>query len=91
MAKHFKTPKHQTGKTITTKTPYGTTSDMVVTDEEILAKTKVKGGWVLAKDDQGYYITAQGNVDSGLSDPFRYCDTFREKNMSEFNFGVRDE
>jgi hypothetical protein len=36
MAKVFKTPKHTTGRTISTKTPYGSTSDMIVKDEELL-------------------------------------------------------
>ena len=42
MAKNFIKPrKHETGRIITTKTPYGITSDMVVTDETVLAKVNV--------------------------------------------------
>lgn len=79
MAKKIvKIPKHQTGRTITTKTPYGSTSDMIVTDEEILKKVAVADSCVLLKDDDGYYITNKNRVDSGLSDPLRYCQSYRD-------------
>ena len=34
----IKIRKHETGRSITTKTPYGTTSDMLVKDEEVYSK-----------------------------------------------------
>jgi hypothetical protein len=77
MARIFKVPKHQTGRTITTKTPYGSTGDMVVTDESILSKVSVDNDSVLLKDDEGFYITYKNRVDSGLSDPFRYSTDYR--------------
>lgn len=80
MAKHYKMPKHQTGRVITTKTPYGTTSDMIVEDESLLSKVELNKGQVLAKDDSGYYITCSHNVDNGLSDPFRHCEKYRQRN-----------
>ena len=42
MAKNFIKPrKHESGRTIATKTAYGITSDMVVQDEEIIAKVNL--------------------------------------------------
>lgn len=79
MTRQIKTgKKHETGRTISTKTPYGTTSDMVVTDEEVLSKVSVADYCVLVKDDDGYYITPKNRVDSGLADPFRYELEYRE-------------
>lgn len=86
MSKIFKTPKHQTGRTITTKTPYGSTSDMIVTDQDILSKVPVSENCVLLQDDDGYYITNKNRIDNGLSDPLRYCTSYREimsKKISE--------
>jgi hypothetical protein len=78
MARIFKIPKHQTGRTITTKTPYGSTGDMVVTDETILSKVEIDDGSILLKDDEGFYITYKNRVDSGLSDPLRYSSEYRD-------------
>lgn len=78
MARVFKTPKHTTGRTITTKTPYGSTSDMIVKDEEILSKVTVAEFCVLLQDDEGYYITNKARIDNGLSDPLRYCESYRK-------------
>ena len=73
MAKNFiKARKHETGRTISTKTAYGTTSDMLVTDEDVLSQFAVKENWVVVKDDLGYYTTPKDRVDSGLADPNRY-------------------
>ncbi len=78
MAKNFiKVSKHQTGRSITTKTPYGSTSDMIVTDPDILSKVPVADNCVLLQDDDGYYITNKNRIDSGLSDPLRYCESYR--------------
>jgi len=78
MAKNFiKVSKHQTGRNITTKTPYGSTSDMIVTDQDILSKVPVADNCVLLKDDDGYYITNKNRIDNGLSDPLRYCESYR--------------
>jgi hypothetical protein len=70
--------KHDTGSKITTKTPYGTTSDMVVTDENILSSLEMAEGTVLAKDDIGYYFTPANRVDSKLADPNRYTESRRK-------------
>lgn len=78
MAKNFIKPrKHETGRSITTKTPYGTTSDMIVSDQDILSKVNIPGDVVLVKDDAGYYTTFKERVDSGLADPRRYSDSLR--------------
>jgi hypothetical protein len=43
MAKNLMKPrKHETGRTITTKTAFGTTGDMVVNDEKLLPKLKCR-------------------------------------------------
>jgi hypothetical protein len=79
MAKNFIKPrKHETGRTITTKTPYGITSDMVVTDETVLAKVNVPEYCVLVNDDMGYFIVNRERVDDGLACPFRYDTDYRE-------------
>lgn len=69
--------QHQTGRTITTKTPYGSTGDMVVTDDSILSKIQIDENCLLLKDDDGYYITMKNRVDNGLADPMRYCEKAR--------------
>lgn len=83
MAKNFIKPrKHETGRVFTTKSPYGTHSDMLVTDEDVLKRLHFDEfetvGFVLAKDDEGYYITRKERVDSGLADPNRYATQYRE-------------
>jgi hypothetical protein len=71
--------KHETGRTITTKTAYGISSDMVVTDETILSKVNVPDYCVLVYDDMGYFIVNRERVDDGLACPFRYDTMFRER------------
>jgi hypothetical protein len=80
MARQIRTgKKHETGRTITTKTAYGISSDMVVTDETILSKVNVPEYCVLVYDDMGYFIVNRERVDDGLACPFRYDTMFREK------------
>ena len=85
--KNFIKPrKHESGRLITTKTPYGSTSDMIVADEEVLSKINVAGDMTLLKDDDGYYTTFSERIDNGLSDPRRYCQSLRlviEQEMQE--------
>lgn len=79
MAKNFiKPPKHTTGRTITTKTPYGSTSDMIVTDQELLKKISIEENCILLQDDDGYYITSKNRIDTGFSDPLRYWSQYRQ-------------
>jgi hypothetical protein len=69
--------KHQTGRTITTKTAYGISSDMVVTDQDTLSKVHVPEHCVLVHDDMGYFIVNKERVDDGLACPFRYDIEYR--------------
>jgi|688.fasta_scaffold58973_14 hypothetical protein len=78
MARTFKIPKHVTGRTITTRTPYGSTSDMIVTDENILKKITIAENCILLKDDDGYYITNKNRIDNNLADPLRYEEKYRD-------------
>jgi len=56
--------RHVTGNTITTKSWFGSHSEMIVED---------KGdGTVVCQDDRGKYITTMSIIDSGLADPNRY-------------------
>ena len=56
--------RHVTGNTITTKSWFGSHSEMIVED---------KGdGTVVCQDDRGKYTTTMSMVDSGLADPNRY-------------------
>jgi hypothetical protein len=80
MAKNFTAQrKHETGRTISTKTAYGITSDMLVNDENILKKVNVPDHCVLVYDDLGYFIVNKERVDDGLACPFRYDIMFRER------------
>ena len=56
--------RHVTGNTITTKSWFGSHSEMIV--EEI------DDGLVVCEDDKGKYITNHKMIDSGLADPNRY-------------------
>lgn len=56
--------RHVTGNTITTKSWFGSHSEMIVEE---------KGdGTVVCQDDRGKYITTMSMIDSGLADPNRY-------------------
>lgn len=75
MAKYtHRQQQHVTGRTITTKSLFGSHTDMVVTDEEELKESGLLAseGQVVCKDDKGYYVTIKKRLDSGLADPSRY-------------------
>ena len=73
---------HETGKVVTTKSPYGSHKDMVVRPDEYHANnSRIYRGRgihtilekeVVCKDDKGYYITFKSRLDDGLADPKRY-------------------
>ena len=72
MAKKFyKAPKHSTGHDVTTKTHFGSTSDMVV-DHSQFKNVTLNEGQVLCNDDIGYYITLINRINNGLADPNRH-------------------
>lgn len=83
MAKNFiKQRKHESGRTIATKTAYGITSDMVVQDEEIIAKVNLSVNSVLVQDDMGYFIVDKNRVNDGLACPARYSNNREEVNQT---------
>lgn len=69
--KYYKAPVHQTGTSITTKTHFGSTGDMVVDHSSY--KISLNDNQVLCKDDRGFYVTCKTRIDSGLADPNRYA------------------
>jgi len=84
MARQVRTgKKHETGRTITTKTAYGISSDMLVTDETVLSKVSVPEHSALVQDDMGYFIVDKKRVDDGLACPLRYDSLWREKANNE--------
>lgn len=62
--------KFDTSNIITTPSPFGSHSVMVV--EKSLCQGDFKDNEVVCKDDQGYYITTKDRIDSNLADPHRY-------------------
>lgn len=73
MTKYIKTPKHSTGRNITTKSAYGSHSNMMVPcEDQIFQNIQLKDNQVLCRDDDGMYLTEKQYIDSGLADPNRY-------------------
>lgn len=79
MAKQIKLRKHDTGRIITTKTPYGSDSSMLINDPTILKQVNLSEGFVLCKDDDGYYVTKSSHIDNNTADPYRNCSNTRAK------------
>jgi hypothetical protein len=74
MAKKYNIPKHTVGKIITTKSAFGSHSEMIVSCEDPhIQILKIDDDQVICKDDTGYYITNKNRIDSGLADPNRYA------------------
>jgi hypothetical protein len=82
MVKYRAAPKgYDAGSVITTKSPYGSHTDMVVELEELQSAGIDTFGMdaisdlnmVVCKDDKGYYITHKDRLDNGLADPARYA------------------
>ena len=55
--------RHVTGNSITTKSWFGSHSEMVVVE--------LPNGKVVCEDNSGKYITTKSMLDSGLADPCR--------------------
>ena len=83
MAKYKrKIVQRSVGKTVTTKSWYGSHADMVVELEELQSSDFFETGEgryrviedyeTVCKDDAGYYITYKDRLDNGLADPNRY-------------------
>jgi hypothetical protein len=77
--KIYRTPLHNTGTTITTKTAYGSTSCMVIDINKYTIEDgsaiNIKEDEVVCKDDLGFYITFRNRVDSSTADPNRYANS----------------
>lgn len=68
---------------ITTPSPYGSHSSMVVNIDEIAKNHNVPKDKIVCQDERGYYITYKNRIDSGLSDPCRYaCPLCRFSNLN---------
>jgi hypothetical protein len=63
MAKQKGGRKHVTGKSITTKSWFGSHAEMIVEELE--------GGVVVCQDDSGKYYTTTDRIDNGLADTNR--------------------
>jgi len=61
---------HDSGRTITTPSFYGSHLKMVANSE--LFDIKLEDNQVICKDDDGYYLTLKERLDSNLADPNRY-------------------
>ena len=78
MAKFSSKKRHETGKTVTTPSQFGSHKSMVVDpDKYVSAKDKKSNvscgqGICLCQDDKGFYITLEERLDTGLADPKRY-------------------
>ena len=67
--------RHQTGKSVTTPSWFGSHASMVVDHSELQIGGKdirLSEDQVLCKDDSGYYVTEKNKLDNGLADPNRY-------------------
>ena len=56
--------RHVTGTSVTTKSLFGSHSEMIV--------EQLEDDLVVCEDDRGRYVTNMKMVDSGLADPNRY-------------------
>lgn len=76
MAKRFLKPRlHETGTVITTKTAFGSTSDMIVDINDYISDPAIvlEDNQVICKDDRGFYITSKNRIDNRTADPNRYA------------------
>lgn len=69
--KHYKPRQHESGTIVTTKTPYGSDSTMLV-DLSNYKPISINADEVVCKDDRGFYITKTNRINSGLADPNRH-------------------
>lgn len=78
--KYYKAPVHQTGHSITTKTHFGSTADMVVDHNQYVLDNNpitLQDNQIICKDDLGFYVTLKSRINSGLADPNRYANNSR--------------
>jgi hypothetical protein len=69
--KYYKAPVHQTGSIVTTKTQFGSTSDMIV-DHSVYTvdgnPVTIHDSEIVCKDDRGFYITSKNRINSAIND-----------------------
>lgn len=80
--KLFKPRQHESGTVVTTKTPYGSDSSMVV-DISQYKSISINTDEVVCKDDRGFYITKKNRINSGMADPNRYSNYSARINLEE--------
>ena len=73
MAKYSNKKRHETGRTITTETWFGSHASMIVDHTEF--GLELNNNEVLLKDDTHYYVTTKDRLDTGISDPNRYANS----------------
>jgi hypothetical protein len=76
--KYYKPPIHQVGTAVTTKTHFGSSSDMIIDHSKYTVDNSlvdVKDNEIVCKDDKGFYVTYKNRIDSGLADPNRYANS----------------
>lgn len=71
MRKTSSSRRHDSSRVITTKSFYGSHSEMIVEDISEF-DISLKDGEIICGDDDGYYVTVKSRVDTGLADPNRY-------------------
>lgn len=75
--------QHDTGRVVTTKTFFGSHREMLVDPKKF--SLTLSEGEVLCKDDDGYYVTLESRLDTGLADPKRLNTEARAKLRSLIN------
>jgi hypothetical protein len=87
MAKNFIKPRlHDTGTVITTKTAFGSTSDMIINLSDYTTESQeinLNENQVICKDDKGFYITTKDRIDSKIADPNRYANHKNRINLKK--------
>ena len=63
--RYYKAPQHNTGQTITTKSHFGSHSNMII-DHTALSgiNINISKDEVVCRDDSGYYVTNKNRIDN---------------------------
>ena len=70
-------------RTITTPSPYGSHSSMLVNIDDLAKNHNVPKDKAICQDERGYYVTYKNRINNGLSDPCRYaCPLCRFSNLN---------
>lgn len=70
-------------RTITTPSPYGSHTSMLVDIDNLAKNHNVPQDKVICQDERGYYVTYKQRIDNRLSDPCRYaCPLCRFSNLN---------